>query len=357
MSFQRISIKDFRAIASLEIDNIKQVNLLTGRNNCGKTSVLEAIFLLVGMSSPQLAVSIQNFRGLTLTDNQDFSYLFNGLDFSKTPAMTGKLKSQERTLAIKAIYPMPMNILEQLPGRHEPTGNKPISGTITTKGAPDGLAFDFEVDGKSFHTEVKIEPGNQVNTQSAQNYSETLRVLLINSAVIMGGLHQRLDAVLVRKDSAGIINALREIEPNLQDIRLGTGEKIFVDIKDIERLVPIHIMGDGIIKILAILVAILETKDGVLLIDEIENGLHYTALVPLWKAIFKMARESNVQLFIATHSYECISAMTEVYRESGMGKDFISLFRIDRDADSQHRARQYQADTLLAGIEKAFEVR
>ncbi len=46
MSFQQISIRNFRAIASLEIENIKQINLLTGRNNCGKTSVLEAISLL-----------------------------------------------------------------------------------------------------------------------------------------------------------------------------------------------------------------------------------------------------------------------------------------------------------------------
>jgi len=172
----------------------------------------------------------------------------------------------------------------------------------------------------------------------------------------MSGLHQRLEAALVRKKSDGIIDALREIEPSLQDIRLGTG-KIYADITDMERLAPINIMGDGIIKILAILVTILNMEDGILLIDEIENGLHYTALVSLWKAIFKMAREGNVQLFIATHSYECIAAMTKVYRELGVEEGFISLFRIDRDTDNRHHALEYEVDTLLAGIEKEFEVR
>ena len=119
-------------------------------------------------------------------------------------------------------------------------------------------------------------------------------------------------------------------------------------------------MGDGIIKIIAILAAISEGKNGILFIDEIENGLHYSSLMPLWKAILKMALESHVQLFIATHSDECIHAMVrtyQTYHESGIGEDFVSLFRIDRNRDGQHRAIQYDSDILLAGLGEDFEVR
>ena len=84
----------------------------------------------------------------------------------------------------------------------------------------------------------------------------------------MNGLQQRLEAVLVRKELGGIIDALREIELDLQDVKLGAEGKIYADISGIGRLVPINIMGDGIIKILATLVAILEMKDGILLIDD-----------------------------------------------------------------------------------------
>lgn len=366
MSFQQISIRNFRAIESLDIKNIKQINLLTGRNNCGKTSVLEAIFLLIGMSNPQLAINIHNFRGLTLTDNKDFSYLFNGFDFSKTPAISGKLKSKKRTLVINPIYPTFTGIVEQVPGRNEPAENKPISSTTTKEDVPDGLKFDFRQDEKSLHSEVNIQINDsthpefqvgQVNVKYASDYRENLHATFINPASIMNSLHQRLEAILVRKKSDEIIEALREIEPNLRDIKLGTGGKIYADIAGIGRLVPINIMGDGIVKILAILVTILERKDGILLIDEIENGLHYTALVPLWKSIFRMAKDGNVQLFIATHSYECVVAMMKVYRGLDVEERFISLFRIDRDTDNRHSAPQYETDTLLAGIEKAFEVR
>jgi len=163
MSFQQISIKNFRAIASLEIENIKQISLLIGRNNCGEVSVLEAIFLLAGMSNPQLAVNIHNFRGLILTNNKNFSYLLHGFDSSGNPSISGKSGSQQRRLDIGLIYQISMGIVEQIPGKQEPTDNNPISSTIAMEDVPRGLAFDFGMDGKKFHAEAKITPGNPAN--------------------------------------------------------------------------------------------------------------------------------------------------------------------------------------------------
>ena len=103
MFFQHLDIHNFRGIESLTINNIKQVNLLTGRNNCGKTSVLEAIFLLTGMSNPQTTLGIHLFRDLILTDNDGFIYLFHNFDLSQYPFVVGKLDSHERSLEVKPI--------------------------------------------------------------------------------------------------------------------------------------------------------------------------------------------------------------------------------------------------------------
>jgi len=139
---------------------------------------------------------------------------------------------------------------------------------------------------------------------------------------------------------------------------MGAGGVVYADI-GVDRLIPINVMGDGIRRILAMLAAISERKNGILLIDEIENGLHYTTLSILWKAILKAASDNNVQLFITTHSYECVQAIAKTYQDQKavIEKDFISLFRIEKNSKSQHRAFQYTADTLIAGIEKEFEVR
>jgi AAA15 family ATPase/GTPase len=363
MLFESININNFRGIESLEVSNIKQVNLITGKNNCGKTSILEAIFLLTGMSNPQLAVTIHAFRDLVLTDDDDFNYLFKNLDFSKSPLIRGKIATQNRTLEITAIYPKSSKeIVKQISEKRELSKEELISNaSISTEyriNRIEGLTFNFNINkNKKFQTKIKLKQGE---IKLYRGYQEKLSSSFINPGTIMNGIDRKLDAILVRKDLGTIINALKEIEPNLTDIRIGARGTVYVDI-GIEKLVPLNIMGDGIRRILAILAAISERKNGVLLIDEIENGLHYSTLSILWKAILKAALDNHVQLFITTHSYECIEAMIEIcykkYQSPTLNKDFISLFRIDRNSKGQHRAFQYEADTLQAGIEKDFEIR
>ncbi len=359
MSFKKINIHNFRLIESLVIENIKQVNLITGRNNCGKTSVLEAIFLLIGMSNPQLPLSIHSFRNLMLTEDEEFKYLFKDLDFSKNLTIGGELDSEERMLEIKAIYPQFAEISPQISGKLQLSKDEFLSNASasTVDGADiEGLRFSFNINGENnFEAEIRLKQG-QINLNLSP-YNEKLRASFINPSTIMMDLDRRLDKIVVRKDLKTIINALREIEPNLSDIRMGARGMVYADI-GIDKLVPINVMGDGIRRILAILAAISERKNGILLIDEVENGLHYRTLSILWRAILKMALDNKVQLFITTHSYECIEAFTQVYQEQKLdiGENFISLFRIGNN-QGKHRAFQYEADTLLAGIEGEFEVR
>ncbi len=345
MFFKQIDIQNFRGIESLIIDNIKQVNLITGRNNCGKTSVLEAVFLLTGMSNPQLPVIIHTFRQLPLTDDEDFNCLFNDFDLSMNPKIKGKTDSQERTLEIKAIYSSFIELSE-----------KQIFSTVSPRRI-EGLNLTFNLDKETFHAEIKLK---QSKVKIPLDYKEKISASFINPGTIMKDIDRRLDAILVRKDLGTIINSLKEIEPDLLDIRMGAGGMIYADI-GIDHLIPINLMGDGIRRILGMLAAISEIKNGILLIDEVENGLHYSTLSILWKAILKAASDNNIQLFVTTHSYECVQAVAEIYQEQSekacRGKDFISLFRIEKNSKGRHRAFQYNAETLIAGVEKEFEVR
>jgi len=357
MFFKHIEIHNFRSIESLKINNIKQVNLITGKNNCGKTSVLEAVFLLAGMSNPQLTVNIHAFRDLLLAADDDFSYLFKNFDFLKYPSIAGQLISHKRTLEIKAIYPTFKEISKQISEKRGLLKEEFISNASTSKkDSIEGLSFTFNINkNKNFQTEIKLKQGE---IKLSRDYKEKLNASFINPKTIMNDLDQRLDAILVRKDLGIIVNALKEIEPSLVDIRMGARGMVYADI-GMDKLVPINIMGDGIRRILAILAAMSERKNGILLIDEIENGLHFSTLFVLWKAVLKTAFDNNVQLFITTHSYECIEAVTRIYKDNTLNleKDFITLFRIERNNKDQHLSFQYETDTLLAGIEKEFEVR
>ena len=74
-------------------------------------------------------------------------------------------------------------------------------------------------------------------------------------------------------------------------------------------------LGDGMLRALGISLALVSVKDGILLIDEFENGLYYTVQPDLWQFIFRIARRLNVQVFATTHSWDCIEAFQRAARE------------------------------------------
>ena len=104
MKYSYLQIANFRSIVDLRMANFKQVNLITGKNNCGKTTVLEALFQISGMSNPQLPIAINNFRDLTLTSDDNFNFIFHNLDFNQEPYISAMLDGVKRNLTIKPKY-------------------------------------------------------------------------------------------------------------------------------------------------------------------------------------------------------------------------------------------------------------
>ncbi len=358
MFFKHIHIQHFRNIESLKIDNINQVNLITGRNNCGKTSILEALFLLTGMSNLEIPIAINTFRDFISLNDEDFKYIFKDFNFSQPIKINGQIGADIRNLTIKPIYSISSETLTQIPEKQKISEKKSISNISTDiDNTIQGLTLSFNINNnKTFNAEIKLKYGEVL---PARDYKEKLIGQFLTPKTIMISINNTLNSILVNKKLQGIIDALKKIEPKLIDIRMGANNMIYADI-GADTLSPINIMGDGIRKILSILAAICGAqKNAILLIDELENGLHYTSLGVLWKAILKMASDNNVQLFITTHSYECIRSLVEVYNEGDkdIKKDIISLFRIERNGRGEHKAFEYDADILTAGIEKDFEVR
>ena len=62
--YKTVRIKNFRAFQTFTIEPLERVNLVLGKNNVGKTALLEALFLLLGTNNPELSLRINIFRGL-----------------------------------------------------------------------------------------------------------------------------------------------------------------------------------------------------------------------------------------------------------------------------------------------------
>lgn len=107
-----------------------------------------------------------------------------------------------------------------------------------------------------------------------------------------------------------IVNALQVVEPRLRSLRvqiMGGVPLIYGDI-GAKRLIPFPLMGDGMSRLLGIALAMTDAQDGILLIDEIENGIHHSVMPELWKTVADLAERYNAQIFATTHSIECVLA-------------------------------------------------
>jgi len=141
--------------------------------------------------------------------------------------------------------------------------------------------------------------------------------------------------VILKRRKKQVEKLLREIEPRLEAVevlRIGNQNQqppalIYADL-GLSEMIPVTQLGQGFNRLLDIYSEIVVEDAKVLLIDEIENGLHYSVLPVIWKGLFLAAKEFDVQIFATTHSWECILAADEAAR-AGENYD-LALVRLDR---------------------------
>ena len=120
------------------------------------------------------------------------------------------------------------------------------------------------------------------------------------------------------------------------------------------RRVPMSQMGEGMVRLLSLVLEITKASGGVVLIDEIENGLHHSVMTKIWRAVGEAARRSNTQIFATTHSWECIRAAHEAFLQNGTYD--LRLHRLER-INGDIKAVTYDQKTLDTSVEMNLEVR
>ena len=132
---------------------------------------------------------------------------------------------------------------------------------------------------------------------------------------------------------------------------------VYVDI-GLTQLIPLGLFGDGIRRLLSIILSISNSKNGIVLIDELENGLHHSALDQTWKYIVELANNYNVQLFITTHNIETLKALQAVLSNDEM-QEFqgdIRSYTI-RNLQEKHKAYKYDFEFFENSVLEEIEIR
>jgi len=168
--------------------------------------------------------------------------------------------------------------------------------------------------------------------------------------------------VVLTDEEDFVIEALQSIEPKIA--RIAPGEIKFrepssrigfkVRLSDSDQPIPIGSMGDGIWRILGLALAVVNARNGVLLVDEIDTGLHFSVMSDMWRLIWKTATRLNVQVFATTHNSDCWTSLDAIASIENPSPEGITIQRIEKGKSSSIVFTERQ---VVIAAEQGIEVR
>lgn len=359
--YKSFEVRNFRCFRELTIAGLERVNLIAGVNNVGKTALLEAMFLHCGAYNPALALKINAFRGIETVKIElgqwvetPWDSLFSDFDTSRRVELVGENEATDcRILRLKVVrQPEELATIGQFV-QHAADRSE---GILLSSEVAQVLELEYE--DKERRSEyhmilnqkgMRIEPIPPAPPFPAFFQSARMRIPFAQEAERFGKLEiQGKQDVLLR--------VLQLIEPRLSRLAMivEAGQPILQGDIGLSRPIPLPLMGGGMVRLASLVLHIGNAPNGVVLVDEIENGLHHSILPKVWRAIGEVAREFNTQVFATTHSLECITAAHKAFAESEL-YDF-RLHRLER-IEETIRAVTYDREALEAAIETGLEVR
>lgn len=357
---ESFSIKGFKGLDGLELPKLSRIVLLGGRNNVGKTSVLEALLLPFDKVNPNLILRPLGWRGIAsvpLTPDAQFGPMFRNYDLGQPVVLHGLIHGRQTTVTVQ--YNPDYGEAKAIA---EATLDRSGNGVVRTHSGGrlrGALDISYAVAGETtqvahlvLQTDGVVYSVDHVTTSPAGYglYPATHPSNPTEVAVAFGQLDKQ-------GRTAPVIAALQVVDPRLVGLSTiddGAGAMVYGDI-GIGRKLPISLMGQGMAKALA-LTAYLHTSGpgGLLLVDEIENGFHHSVMPNVWKAVALAARQNDCQVIATTHSQESIAAAHEAI--GGDEEQDLTYIRLAREGE-QVKAYTLSSEALEAAMEGWLEVR
>ena len=300
-----VKIERLRGIRECILDDFGRFNIFLGHNNCGKTTVLEAIYRFLGNDNIIGNVNINNLRQLIVDNDEKYKLNFYNLETEYPITMSGMYDKSPRSAEFKywERYAEAIDVND-------------IKDKQTALEKEYGLQLTFITSTGKYQSKLILSSNKdkQARAEAPKELGSHINSVYLSSIIGHGDFAVNFySEILKKKKEDKLISILCEIEPSIKDIIIANG-MIMVDI-GLSQRVPIQVLGDGIRKIFEVIVAMFQCENGVLMIDEMENGFHYQSMPILWRAIIQTAKELNVQIFATTHNIDTLQAANAVLQE------------------------------------------
>ena len=324
--FSTIHVDRYRGIDGLALEELRRVNLIVGVNNAGKTSLLEAIYLLAHQNDETALLDVHRWRG-RIEGEPDPVWLVGQMQpeiclsgcFDTVPDNAARLE-------VRRLDEPDEEIKDQ---RHFLTN----------------LVFTSRYGDRAQSTNVALF-SNRPPRASFQGRHWLCRSALTSSfwANRSDRIVKANEAALATGSKARVIEFIRErVDPRLINIELVDEQRRFlVSHQDFDRAPDLSSFGDGIRRVFEIGLLFADVRGGVLLIDEFENALHPELLTAFTRVVQELAVEHKVQVFLTTHSKEALDA----FILNGYATEDIAGYALCRGGESGVAVQRFDGEKL-----------
>ena len=364
-----LSIRGFRGITDLSIPRLARVTLITGMNNTGKTSILEAVRMFTEEATPEVIRELLEFREENVAGVSHELDSLTGAPFLVSALFHGFPRLSESTAHIlfshcdgshwmkihigwfREVFDENGNtrLAPEEPLSSEEPDSVPalvVQTTATRRIYPIDRIDRLAAAARSLSRYVSRQPISRFVNSSGPQRTETLGPLW--------------DNISLTKWEEYLVKALQIIDPDISAVSMVAGRSprtsrtAVVRSEKFDRRVPLRSFGEGMNRLFGMILTLVNASGGILLIDEFDNGMHYTVQVNAWRMVFRLARELDVQVLATTHSLDCVAG----FRQAASEREDVDglLVRVDR-LDSLMRVVEYTEEDLRVAIGQRIEVR
>lgn len=358
---QTLRLENYRGFEQYELRGLSKVNLLVGPNNCGKTSVLEAVQLLVSRGDPRVLIESARRRGESSAGEDhrtgrahpvDHHFHGHSLEPGVSLAVSaGDGYGRVRIDVVEGEPDAPEDLFEMISGSGRPLA------LVIRAGEREGTVFALTEDGSLDWRSraMRILAHSRPNRPPVQ--------FVTAESLPPGEMAGVWNQVIQHGREAEVVGAMQLLQEDLRSIHFLAGEPtrsgggpdgILLGFQPGARRVPIGSYGDGMRRLLALSLSLVRAAKGFLLIDEIDTGLHWTVMEEMWRLVVDAAVNSSVQVFATTHSLDCIVGLAAFLRKRPDVGEAVSVQKVERQLD---HSVSFDAADITTATDLGIELR
>ena len=374
-----LTIEGFRGIDALKIPRLGRVTLLAGKNSIGKTTVLDAVGIYASRGNYRALHNLLWGREEVLTETDedgdvtqvpDWRALFYTREASQGACISIGPGSAEAQLTIKPtiLNGSQADMFEPNP---ESTNVQALKAEYGSNGEHFALwTASFDLRTPHYYRVPRLPRTSYIRQAQPRLIEEgelppPIGYELLGPGLVGNADMARLwDGVALTDDEERAVGALQLIfGADVERVAVvgddttypgRPGRRAVVRLKGESRPVPLRSLGDGALRLFGVALALANSRSGFLLIDEAENGIHYSLQRGFWNMVIRTAHENDVQVFATTHSSDCIKGFAQAAIE--FEEDEGVLVRLSRQYGDL-RAVEYREEELVIAAEQGIEVR